>query len=160
MYSGESKVQLLEDAGQGTANFTASDPVEDHLAELRGRWLWANPPFLEGGRALEMIDAAWREDPWGTRALVVLPQWEGRWWWRRFVDRRRAPFRIIRRYPAGTEGLFWRTGARVQRGRTPDVGHAAPFGIVVVAIGGEAPGGSPWQSQSQGGRKRRRKRLT
>lgn len=151
MYSGESNVQPLEDRGRGTANYTASDPVEDHAAALRGRWLWANPPFLEAGRALEMIDAAWREDPWGTRALVVIPQWEGRWWWRRFVQRRRAPFRIVQTYPAGTEGLFWRTGARVHQGRTPDVGHAAPFGIVVVAIGGQAPGGGAARSQRQGG---------
>ena len=127
--------QELEDCGQETAFFSAQRPAE--VEDVVSRRVWFNPPWALVGEALEKVARAWREDPRGTYAVGVVPVWRHKWWWTRFVERRKAPFRVLRVYPEGTDALFLCTGSRAFRaeGEEAPAAGETPFELAVVAIG-------------------------
>jgi hypothetical protein len=131
----------LEDCGQETAFFSAQRPAE--VEDVVSRRVWFNPPWALVGEALEKVARAWREDPRGTYAVGVVPVWRHKWWWTRFVERRKAPFRVLRVYPEGTDALFLCTGSRVFRaeGKEAPAAGETLFELAVVAIGGHAARG-------------------
>lgn len=128
--------QTMKDNGYGTRYFSAQN--EASVSDISGRTSWFNPPWALAGQALEKVEKAWRKDPWGTHAVGVVPAWEGRWWWSRFIGRRKSPFKVIATFEQKTNGLFLKTGSsafRVQ-GKEPEPAGPTPFALVMVEIGG------------------------
>ena len=147
-------------------HFSAVRPAT-HL-DVVGRAAWFNPPWALSGHALELVERAWRADPWNTHAVGVVPVWRGRWWWNRFIARKSAPFRVIGFFAEGTDGLFLKTGSDAFRvdGRPPEPAGPAPFELVMVEIGGGSQQGGAEAEEEQeeeiagaaAGRGKRRKR--
>ena len=132
---GGRNAQERRDVGRGTDFFSVARQAT--LSDLVSRKIWFNPPWALVGQALELVERAWKQDPTGTMAYGVIPIYRNRWWWSRFVGGRRAPFRIVRQFPARTHGLFLCTGARafrVEGGHAPPAG-GTPFELALVAIG-------------------------
>jgi len=132
--------QERRDVGRGVGFCSVQDPPT--VERVRGRMVWFNPPWALVGEALEMLEKAWREDPGGTRAVGVVPAWEERWWWSRFIGRRKAPFRVLGEVGKYTSGVFLNTGSAAFRvhGADPTLAGPTPFKLVMVAIGGYGGG--------------------
>ena len=132
------------------------------VEDVAGRSVWFNPPWELSGHALQLVERAWRADPWGTHAVGVVPVWTGRWWYNRFIGRRGAPFRVIASFAEGTEGLFLLTGSEGFRARGEPPRPAGPshFQLVMVEIGSQRRGraepgaaGSKRRRTHRGGRR-------
>ena len=128
--------QERRDGGRGVEFCSVQDPPT--VERVTGRKVWFNPPWRLVGEALEMLEKAWREDPGGTHAVGVVPEWETRWWWSQFIGRRKAPFRKLGEVELHTPGVFLNTGAAAFRvhGANPTEAGPTPFKLVMVAIGG------------------------
>ena len=107
--------------------FAAGDPSNLTPEVLAGKVLWACVPFACANETLAAIVAAWRHDPRNTRATVVVPEWPTAAWYRRYVRRKNPPFKLVKRYPAGSS-LFL---------HKPDQQPAppCPFPILVMRLG-------------------------
>ena len=79
--------------------FSAADSVLAHGSALTGRVLWAFPPHSIIGEVLGLL-AGLREA--GTQALVLVPEWQARGWYRAWVRERGSPFKVVRAFPAGS----------------------------------------------------------
>jgi len=128
--------QERRDGGRGVEFCSVQDPPT--VERVTGRKVWFHPPWRLVGEALEMLEKAWQEDPGGTHAVGVVPEWESRWWWSRFIGRRQAPFRVLGEVELHTPGVFLNTGAAAFRvhGANPTEAGPTPFKLVMVAIGG------------------------
>jgi hypothetical protein len=91
-----------------TAWYTAIDPVQDHVQDIAGKVLWANPPFAELDSILDTIVAAWRIDPINTVATIVVPEWLTAKWYRKYIRRKRPLFKLLRRYEVGSTVFTWK----------------------------------------------------
>ena len=112
--------------------FSAVDSFLDPtaLTRIEGRRVWATPPFELVGEFLEQLVEAWRRNP-RTTATVVVPRWEGKWWWRRFFVRN--TFRVLAEFPAdGSTSVFWVHEALRKRRQLPKPQWAGPLKWPVV----------------------------
>jgi hypothetical protein len=82
--------------------YSAERPVQAHTHKLVGKAVWACPPHTLVGEVLTTIKAAWQQDPRGTCATVVVPDWPTAPWYRIFLRVKNPLFRVVHRYPAGT----------------------------------------------------------
>lgn len=89
--------------------FSAAQSVLGQEAVLAGKRLWAFPPHDLVGDVLGVIGQAWAMDR-STRALVVVPSWEDRAWFRHWVRRRGSPYRVLRVLRAGRTLCLWPWG--------------------------------------------------
>ena len=133
LYAQYHNVQLLE--GDDTFFCTAANPAAEHFDACVGRRSWANPPFDLCGEAFEGLTQAWREDPFATSAVVVVPEWPTRWWYDRFIAKKDTPWKIRHRYPPHTKGVFYRSSARPDAGgQFPVSGTAQNWAVLVVEL--------------------------
>jgi hypothetical protein len=133
MYAQRHNVQRLD--GPDPFYCTAANPAAAHFAACVGRRCWANPPFELCGEALEGLTQAWKEDPFHTSAVVVVPDWPTRWWYERFIAKEGSPWRILHKYPAHTAGIFYQSGARPDaEGRFPVSGKAQGWAVLVLEL--------------------------
>lgn len=106
--------------------YSEADPVQDHARDLAGKVLWANIPFDSLTPIMGVIVQAWKLDPLGTLATVVVPDWPTAAWYRRYIRRKRPLFRLLHRYPAGSHVFTW-------RGSLPP--HGCKHDMLVLRIG-------------------------
>jgi hypothetical protein len=88
--------------------FSMARPVQQHIDELVGKVLWANPPFAQVDTVLDAIVQAWQRDPQGTQATVLVPEWHTSNWYRKYLRRKRPLFGLLHRYPAGSAVFRWK----------------------------------------------------
>lgn len=97
--------------------FSMARPVQQHVDQLVGKVLWANPPFTQIGTVLDTIIMAWQQDPINTQATVLVPDWPTANWYRKYLTRKRPLFRVLHSYPAGSVPFAGRTA--LHRPRPP-----------------------------------------
>ncbi len=68
---------------------------------VSGETLWLNPPFRQAGDFLQHYLQCKELAPQTTSALIVLPYWPRRSWWKLT-----SQFKVVKYYPAGTHHLF------------------------------------------------------
>ncbi len=78
-----------------SAYYSGSNSVIGREQELAGRVLWAFPPWALVGEVLDTVLRARQLDQ-GTQAVVLVPRFEERAWFRRLVRPRTSPFRVLR----------------------------------------------------------------
>lgn len=91
--------------------YSAADPVQNHVRDLVGKVIWANPPFAELDTILDTIVSAWRSDPINTVATVVVPEWTTARWYRKYIRRKRPLFQLLQRYEPGTQVFRWKNSS-------------------------------------------------
>lgn len=108
--------------------YSAARPVQEHVAELVGKVLWANIPFALADVVLDALVAAWQLDPVHTVATVVVPDWPTAGWYRKYLRRRKPLFRVLHRYPTGSKVFLKRNTLRVA--------GPCPIPVLVLRLGG------------------------
>jgi hypothetical protein len=70
-------------------------------ADVSGESVWLNVPFRHAGQYLRHYLDCKRAAPETTCGVFVLPKWDRKPWWKLTQG-----MKVIREYPAGTDGLF------------------------------------------------------
>ncbi|PNW83443.1 hypothetical protein CHLRE_05g243351v5 [Chlamydomonas reinhardtii] len=78
--------------------YSAAASVLEQADALAGRTVWAFPPQQIVGEVLALL-AGIRSS--GTRALVLVPEWQERGWFREWVRSRQSPYRVLQTLPMG-----------------------------------------------------------
>ncbi|WIA42167.1 hypothetical protein OEZ86_009432 [Tetradesmus obliquus] len=76
---------------------------------------------------VDAIVTAWSRDPHNTQATVLVPEWPTANWYRRYIRRKRPLFRVLHRYPAGSNIFRWKDSTAMARPTT--------FPILILRIG-------------------------
>jgi hypothetical protein len=116
-------------------HFAADTLTGDVLSAAAGLHVWACPPFVSAivGRLLQAGIALLERAP-NTIITVVIPVWQERWWWRKYVD---TVYSVLRVYPHGTD-VFERVGTLERSGAHGVRLGNLPFDVAVLRL--EAPG--------------------
>ena len=99
--------------------------VLGQAAALAGKVLWAFPPPELAGEVLDVITEAFRRQPWGTRATVVVPEWRERTWHKQYVRTPSSVFWQISVLGAGNHLCSWPSGR---------VGDRSPYDLLVLRL--------------------------
>jgi hypothetical protein len=110
--------------------FGTHNSMYNNLSTLRGKVIWAAPPFSEVGRLMAALVDTWVATP-STVATIVVPEWPTATWYMQYLRRKQPYFRLLHKFPAGSSLFSFR-----------DTGRPAPptkFPILVLRIGGANP---------------------
>lgn len=110
-----------------TSFFSPACPVQENVAFLVGKKLWANIPFHSLHPILDAIVAAWRLDTINTLATCLVPEWPTAAWFRKYLRRSKPLFRVLARYPEGSR-IFLTRNSMV-------VGPPIKYPMLVIRIG-------------------------
>ncbi len=86
-----------------TSWYSIMRPVQNHISDIAGNVLWANPPWAAIPEVLEALLMAFRLDSINTIATIVLPRLVTTRWYRRYFCGRTALFQILHTYPVGSQ---------------------------------------------------------
>lgn len=110
--------------------FSMARPVQQNVEQLVGKVLWANAPFSQVDTVLDAIVMAWQSDPLNTQATVLVPEWTTANWYRKYLRRKRPVFRLLHRYPAGSQIFRWKDSTALS--------PPTKFPMLVLRIGNRA----------------------